>query len=109
MKKAIIIFVLLSLFILSYVSADSGTVEFDGTLSYPLGSEDNYIVVPVQQYKNPSGSTYLYKWEDTATISVGIPSTQTINGQNVTAEGLVAGQYTSNIYLHTTFPTNETI
>lgn len=81
-------------------SSTNKTVEFDGTLSYPLGSEDNYIVVPVQQYKNPSGSTYLYKWEDTATISVGIPSTQTINGQNVTAEGLVAGQYTSNVYLH---------
>ena len=80
-------------------SVSGTTVKFDGTGYFSSGISCDYIVVEAYNYVNQDGAAYT-RWSDTGTITVGIPSSQTVNGNKVTVSGLVAGQYTSNIYLH---------
>ena len=73
------------------------TVTFDGT-DYWGQNEDNYLVIPPKYITGPSETQV--SWPDTGSISVAIPANQTINGTEVTTEGLFAGLYTGNIYVH---------
>lgn len=81
-------------------TVEGTTVKFDGTSYYSSNNfNNNYLVLEADCYKNQDGTQYT-RWHDTGTIQVGIPSSQSINGNAVTLDGLLAGQYTSNIYLH---------
>ena len=73
------------------------TVTFDGT-DYWGQSEDNYLVVPAKYIVGPSETQV--SWPDNGSISIAIPANQSINGTEVTTEGLFAGLYTGNIYVH---------
>ncbi len=76
------------------------TVKFNGTSYYSGGNFNNeYLVLEKEEVRNQDGTKYT-RWYDTGTIQVGIPSSQSINGKAVTIDSLLAGQYTSNIYLH---------
>ncbi len=85
-----------------YSSKDSEkrTVRFDGTLSYPFDADADYIIIPANTFMNALGTKTLTNWIDSGTIAFSIPSTQMINGNFVTYDGLVSGKYTTNIYLN---------
>ena len=72
------------------------TVQFDGQGVYSSTISGGSITI-----NGAYNSTYNYTtWEDYGDISIAIPSGQTVNGGDVTAETLVSGRYTGNIYIH---------
>ena len=72
------------------------TVQFDGQGVYSSTISGGSITI-----NGAYNSTYNYTtWEDYGDISIAIPSGQTVNGGAVTAETLVSGRYTGNIYIH---------
>ncbi len=76
---------------------DSSTaVEFDGTGTYTSSISGNSLVV------SPTyDSTYNYtRWSSSGNIAIAIPSSQTINGAEVTKDTLVSGRYCTTIYIH---------
>ena len=75
------------------------SVEFDGTSYFATGISGEYLVIEPDTYKDQDGGWHT-RWHDTGTISVAIPSTQSIDENAVDIDGLIAGQYTSNIYVH---------
>ena len=81
-------------------SVQGTSVQFDGTTVFSSQSiSSNYVVVEADVYQDQDSGWHT-RWHDTGTISVSIPTQQTINGNEVTIDGLVAGQYFSNIYFH---------
>lgn len=75
------------------------SVKFVGTEYFSSAITGDYVRVEAETYKDQDGNWHT-RWHDTGFISVAIPSEQSINGNQVTLESLVAGQYTSNIYFH---------
>lgn len=82
----------------SKVDSSTRTVTFDGT-DYWGESPENYLVIPALYQVGPNGNKPV-SWPDSGTISITIPDNQIINGTEVTTEGLFAGLYTANIYVH---------
>lgn len=82
--------------------ANNGTtksVTYDGTDYYgKAGTSDNYMVVPAQLTYDQDNQT-LVRWADNGEITVSIPSTRS-DGTAINTDGLVSGQYTSDIYVH---------
>lgn len=75
-------------------------MQFDGTGAFSSSTiSSDYVVIEPDVYQDQD-STWHTRWHDTGIISVAIPNPQTINGNAVTMEGLVAGQYSANIYFH---------
>ena len=88
-----------------YLASDANktkgvSITYDGTDYYGNpNTQSKYLEIgPVHQTNQ--GGTVFTRWYDSGTISVNIPSGQIINGEEVTVQGLVSGQYTSNIFLH---------
>lgn len=75
------------------------SAKFDGTDYFSGTISGDYVRVEAETYKDQDGNWHT-RWHDSGFISVAIPSDQSINGNPVTLDGLVAGQYTSNIYFH---------
>lgn len=75
------------------------SVQFTGTSVFNQTISSDYVVIEADNYKDQD-SNWHTRWHDSGTISVAIPSSQTINGNEVTVDGLVAGQYSANIYFH---------
>ena len=74
----------------------SNTVQFDGQGVYSSTISGGSITI-----NGAYNSTYNYTtWEDYGDISIAVPSGQTINGGAVTADALISGRYTGNIYIH---------
>ena len=72
------------------------TVQFDGQSVYSTTISGGSITI-----NGVYDSTYNYTtWDDYGDISIAVPSGQTINGASVTANTLVSGRYTGNIYIH---------
>lgn len=68
-------------------------------MKFKNGFAGDYVRIEAEAYKDQDGNWHT-RWHDTGFISVAIPNNQSINGNSVTLDGLVAGQYTSNIYFH---------
>ncbi|MCF0238388.1 MAG: hypothetical protein HUK24_07285, partial [Sphaerochaetaceae bacterium] len=86
-------------------NTSSTKVEFDGKGYVNQKTNGtitgNYLEIVPSNYKNQeSANAYMYRWENSGCIAIEIPENQTIDGQPVTLDGLVAGQYKSNIYIH---------
>lgn len=74
----------------------SNTAQFDGQGVYSSTISGGSITI-----NGTYNSTYNYTtWEDYGEISIAVPSNQTINGGAVTADTLISGRYTGNIYIH---------
>ena len=75
------------------------SAKFVGTDSFGSSISGDYVRIEAETYKDQDGNWHT-RWHDSGTISVAIPSSQSINGNEVTLDGLIAGQYSANIYFH---------
>lgn len=80
-------------------AGSTNSVTYDGTDYFGNpNTPNNYLVVPAQTTYDQDNRT-LTRWADNGEILVTIPSTRS-DGSAINVDGLVAGQYTSDIYVH---------
>ncbi len=75
------------------------TVQFNGTSYFSSNISGEHVVIEATTHKDQDGNWHT-RWYDSGSIAIAIPNDQTIAGNPVTLDGLISGQYTSNIYLH---------
>lgn len=75
------------------------SVKFTGTEYFSSTLPSDYVRIEADTHQDQDSGWHT-RWHDSGYISVAIPSNQSINGNPVTLEGLIAGQYTANIYFH---------
>ncbi len=80
-------------------SVSGTTVQFDGKTYFSNTISDEHVVIEPTKHQDQDGNWHT-RWTDSGSIAIAIPNDQTIAGNQVTIDGLISGQYTSNIFLH---------